>query len=206
MTQRIEIHPQNPQPRLLEKVAAVIRKGGVIAYPTDSGYALGCALDNKSAVDRIRQIRRLDKQHHFTLMCPSLAELSLFARVDNPTFRLLKACTPGAYTFILPATKAVPKRLVHPGKKTIGLRVPDHQVVLSLLAILGEPIMSVSLVLPEYDEPLIDPDDVCARLKNQVDVVLDTGMVDHQLTTVVDCSQGRPEIIRRGKGDVSVFE
>lgn len=204
--QMIEIHPDNPQPRLVSKVADVIRRGGVVAYPTDSAYALGCALDNREGVERIRRIRQLDKEHNFTLMCRDLSELSTYARFDNVIFRLLKAHTPGAYTFILPATKEVPKRLQHPKRKTIGLRIPDHPITLALLEQLAAPMLSVSLILPGATLPISEVDDLDQRFEQQVDEIIDCGHCGLEATTVVDLTGPVPELLRVGKGDVSVFE
>ncbi len=188
------VHPQNPQERFIHQAVKVLQKGGVIVYPTDSGYALGCALDNKEGVDRIRQIRQLDKNHNFTLICKDLSELSQYAQIDTVIFRLLKAHTPGAYTFIMNATKEVPKRLQHPKRKTIGLRIPDNKITRALLDVLNAPILSVSLILPDQE-----------RLEKQVDLIIDGGHCDVEPSTVVDLTQFPPVIIRLGKGDPSVF-
>jgi len=203
--ERLYIHPDNPQLRLVRRVADVLRGGGLIAFPTDSAYALGCHLGDKAAVDRIRQIRDLDKHHNFTLMCRDLSELGTYAKVDNQVFRLLKANTPGPYTFILDATSEVPRRLVHPKRKTIGLRVPDHRILQALLAELGEPLMSVTLILPGATEPLADPDDIRDCLERQIEVLVDGGYCAVEPTTVIDLSAETPELLRRGAGDPAPF-
>lgn len=203
--ERLYVHPDNPQPRLLRRVVEVLRDGGLIAFPTDSAYALGCQLGDKAAVDRIRRIRDLDKHHNFTLMCRDLSELGNYAKVDNQVFRLLKANTPGAYTFILNATSEVPRRLVHPKRKTIGLRVPDHHIVQALLAELREPLMSVTLILPGDADPLADPDDIRDRLEHQVELLVDGGYCAVEPTTVIDLSGAAPELLRRGAGDPEPF-
>ena len=203
--ERLYIHPDNPQLRLVRRVAEVLRGGGLIAFPTDSAYALGCHLGDKAAVDRIRQIRDLDKHHNFTLMCRDLSELGTYAKVDNQVFRLLKANTPGPYTFILDATSEVPRRLVHPKRKTIGLRVPDHRILQALLAELGEPLMSVTLILPGATEPLADPDDIRDCLERQIEVLVDGGYCAVEPTTVIDLSAETPELLRRGAGDPAPF-
>lgn len=203
--ERLYIHSDNPQLRLVRRVVEVLRGGGLIAFPTDSAYALGCQLGDKAAVDRIRHIRDLDKHHNFTLMCRDLSELGSYARVDNQVFRLLKANTPGPYTFILDATSEVPRRLVHPKRKTIGLRVPDHRIVQQLLAELGEPLMSVTLILPGASEPLADPDDIRDRLERQIELLVDGGYCAVEPTTVIDLSGEVPELLRRGAGDPAPF-
>ncbi len=206
MSQFFQIHPENPQARLIKQAADIVRGGGVIAYPTDSAYALGCHLGDKSALERIRAIRRLDEKHNFTLMCSDLSELGNYARVDTSAFRLLKNLIPGPYTFILRATPEVPKRLHHPKRKSIGLRVPDNQICLDLLAELGEPLMSVSLILPGDELPMTDPYDIRDTLANQVDLVIDGGYCGMEATSVVDLVDDVPVVVRRGLGDVSQFE
>ncbi|WP_286695704.1 L-threonylcarbamoyladenylate synthase [Spongiibacter sp. UBA1325] len=206
MSQFFQIHPENPQSRLIKQAADIVRSGGVIAYPTDSAYALGCHLGDKSALERIRTIRRLDDKHNFTLMCRDLSELGNYARVDNSSFRLLKNLIPGPYTFILRATPEVPKRLHHPKRKSVGLRVPDNQICLDLLAELNEPLMSVSLILPGEDLPMTDPYDIRDTLANQVDLVIDGGYCGMEATSVVDLVDDVPVVLRRGLGDVSQFE
>ncbi len=206
MSQFFQIHPLNPQPRLVSLVVEQLRRGAVIVYPTDSAYALGCHIGDKAALDRIRAIRRLDVRHNFTLMCRDLSELSTYAQVDNASYRLLRTHTPGPYTFILRATPEVPRRLMHPKRKTIGMRVPDNAIALALLEALDEPIMSVTLSLPGEELPLNDPEDIRERLEHLVDVIVDGGSCGLEATTVIDLAGDAPEIIRRGKGDAAVFE
>ena len=203
MSDYLSIHPENPQQRLIAKAAEIVRKGGVIAYPTDSVYAIGCHIGDKQAMDRIRAIRLLDKNHNFTLMCRDLSELASYARVDNSAFRSLKAHTPGPFTFILPATSEVPRRLMHPKRKTIGLRVPDSPIAQALLAELGEPMMSVTLIMPGDEYPLSDPYDIRSALEAHVDVLIDGGHCGLEPTTVVDMTGPVPEITRQGMGDFS---
>jgi len=206
MAQYLSIHPKNPQARLISQAVEVVREGGVIAYPTDSSYALGCQIGNKTAQDRIRRIRRLDDSHHFTLVCRDLSELSLYARVDNPIFRLLRAFTPGPYTFLLKATHEVPRRLQNPKRKTIGLRVPDHVIALALLTTLGEPLMSSTLILPGATEPLADPYDIRELLDAHIDLIIDGGNCGLELTSVIDLVDEFPLVVRQGKGDTTPFE
>jgi tRNA threonylcarbamoyl adenosine modification protein (Sua5/YciO/YrdC/YwlC family) len=206
MAQLFRIHPSNPQPRLVNQAAAILRGGAVIVYPTDSCYALGCELGNKAAQDRIRRIRRLDEEHNFTLVCRDLSEIATYARVDNSCYRLLRKLTPGPYTFILPASREVPRRLQNPKRRTVGIRVPDHRVVQALLDALGEPIMSSTLLLPGESIPLADPDDIVARLGHQVDVVIDGEGCGVEPTTVIDLVDGEPIIRRRGRGDTTGLE
>jgi tRNA threonylcarbamoyl adenosine modification protein (Sua5/YciO/YrdC/YwlC family) len=205
MTQLFTIHLENPQPRLIKQAAELVRKGAVIVYPTDSGYALGCHLGDKDAVMRIRKIRGVDDKHHMTLVCRDLSEISHYARVDNVQFRLLKSNTPGSYTFILDASKEVPRRLQHPKRSTIGLRIPDHPVALALLAELGEPLLSSSLILPGEEMTMHDADEINEVLANRVDLVIDGGPVGLEPTTVIDMSGATPVLIRRGKGDITPF-
>jgi tRNA threonylcarbamoyl adenosine modification protein (Sua5/YciO/YrdC/YwlC family) len=205
MVETLHIHPDNPQARLLSKVADIVRKGGLVAYPTDSAYALGCHLGDKEAVDRIRRIRELDKHHNFTLVCRDLSELGNYAKVDNQVFRLLKAHTPGPYTFILNATSEVPRRLMHPKRKTIGLRVPDNAITQGLLAELGEPLISVTFILPGDEYPLSDPDDIRDRLGARIDALVDGGCGSLEPTTVIDLSGAEPRLLRRGMGDPEPF-
>lgn len=202
MTQYFQIHPTHPQRRLLNQAANIVRSGGVIAYPTDSTYALACHIGDKAALDRIRRLRDLDKHHHFTLICRDLSEVSNYARVDNVSFRLLKRYTPGPFTFLLPATREVPRRLVHPKRRTIGLRVPEHAIALGLLESLGEPLMSTSLILPDSDLPLTDMDEIRERLNRQVELILDGGACGIVATTVVDLTGPMPEIVRPGLGEL----
>lgn len=204
MAQFFTIHPDNPQERLVRQAADVIRAGGVAVLPTDSCYALVCALGDKKAMERIMVLRQLDLRHHFTLLCHNLSELGLYARVDNSQFRLLKAATPGSYTFILPATKEVPARTLHPKRKTIGLRVPDHVIAQAVLAEVGEPLLSCTLMLPGDEEPLTDAHDIRDRLEHHVDAVIDGGWCGTEPTTVIDMTDGIV-LVRQGKGDASLF-
>ncbi|MGB0722828.1 MAG: L-threonylcarbamoyladenylate synthase [Gammaproteobacteria bacterium] len=207
MSQYFAIHPDNPQARLVRQAADIVRGGGVIAYPTDSCYALGCQLGDKRAMERIRRIRKADKDHNFTLVVRDLKELSTYARVDNTTFRLLKSATPGAYTFILRATGEVPKRLMHEKRKTIGLRVPDHPTTQALLAELDEPLMSTTLYVPGDDMPMSDPWEIRQTLEHDVDLVIDGGFCGFEPTTVVDFSDDDlPRVLRHGVGDPAPFE
>jgi tRNA threonylcarbamoyl adenosine modification protein (Sua5/YciO/YrdC/YwlC family) len=199
----IEIHPTNPQPRRIASVVQTIHAGGLIAYPTDSSYAFGCHIGDKRAMDRIHRIRKTDRKHNFTLVCSDLSEISTYARVDNWAYRMLKSMTPGPYTFILPATREVPKRLQNPKRRTIGLRVPDHPLVKAVLETLGEPIMSSTLTLPGDDLPLTDPQEIEERIGHQVDLIIDAGPTGIQPTSVIDLSSGNVEILREGLGDVS---
>ncbi|MFE9748776.1 L-threonylcarbamoyladenylate synthase [Actinosynnema sp. NPDC091369] len=206
MARYFDVHPVNPQRRSIDQAVELIKSDGLIAYPTDSCYALGCRLGNKAGLDRIRQIRHLDDRHHFTLMCRDFSQLGQFVHVDNAVFRAIKAATPGSYTFILPATTEVPRRLMHPKKKTVGARIPDHPVAQALLDRLGEPLLSSTLLLPDQEEPLVHGWDIKERLDHVVDAVLDAGDCGTEPTTVVDFSQGEPEIVRHGAGDPSRFE
>jgi tRNA threonylcarbamoyl adenosine modification protein (Sua5/YciO/YrdC/YwlC family) len=203
MAQLFTIHPDNPQPRLIKQAAEMLRNGSVIVYPTDSGYALGCHLDDKDAVQRIRQIRGMDDKHLMTLICRDLSELAKYAKVDNAQFRLLKNNTPGSYTFILEATREVPRRLQHPKRSTIGLRIPDHPVALALLEELNEPLLSSTLILPEAHEPLTDVDEIRERLERLVDLIIEGGTVGVEPTTVIDLTGSAPALVRRGKGEIS---
>ncbi|WP_333912891.1 L-threonylcarbamoyladenylate synthase [Vibrio coralliirubri] len=206
MSQFFYVHPDNPQARLITQAVAIIRNGGVVVYPTDSGYALGCQLENKQALERICKIRRIDDKHNFTLLCRDLSELSLYARVDNVAFRLLKAHTPGAYTFIFKATKEVPKRLMNAKRKTIGIRVPDNKIALDLLEAMGEPLMSTSLILPGNETTESDPEEIRDSLEHAVDVILNGGYLGEQPTTVIDFSEDDAVVLRRGAGDPAPFE
>ena len=205
MARLIEVHPDNPQPRRVAEIVEAIREGGLIAYPTDSSYAFGCHIGDKRAMDRIRRIRRTDKNHNFTLVCSDLSEISTYARVDNWAYRMLKAMTPGPYTFILPATREVPKRLQHPKRRTIGLRVPDHTLVRAVLDALGEPIMSSTLLLPGDDLPLTDPHEIEERIGHEIDLIIDAGATGIEPTSVLDLSEGTVEVLRVGRGDVSAL-
>lgn|SRR5574340_1305952 len=205
MAQYFSIHPVNPQPRLIRQAVEIIRGGGVIVYPTDSCYALGCQLGNKEAMRRIREIRGVGEQHHLTLVCRDLSEIAQYARVDNRQFRLLKANTPGSYTFILLATREVPKRLQHPKRNTVGLRVPDHAVAQALLAELGEPLLSSTLLLPQHALPLSDPEEIRELLERRVDLILDGGYCGLEPTTVIDLTEEVPVLVRKGKGPAALF-
>jgi tRNA threonylcarbamoyl adenosine modification protein (Sua5/YciO/YrdC/YwlC family) len=205
MSQFFSIHAETPQARLIKQAADIIRGGGLVVYPTDSCYALGCSLDNKDGLERIRRIRQLDDKHHFTLACSDLSQLGSYAKVDNRTFRMLKAATPGSYTFILQATKEVPRRVWHPKKQTVGLRVPDHAVALALLEELGEPMLSTTLLLPGEDEAMTDAWEIRDRLEREVDLVIEGGYCGTEPTTVVDLSDDYPVILRQGKGELTPF-
>ncbi|MDX1656794.1 MAG: L-threonylcarbamoyladenylate synthase [Candidatus Competibacteraceae bacterium] len=205
MSQFFQIHPETPQPRLVRRAMEILRQGGVLVYPTDSSYALGCRIGEKNAMARIQLIRRTDKEHNFTLVCRDLSEIATYARVDNIQYRLLKAATPGPFTFILRATSEVPRRLQNPKRRTIGIRVPEHVIVRTLLEDLGEPILSTTLILPGEDVPLNDMDEVRLRLEKQVDLIIDGGHCGHQPTTVLDLVEGVPTVLRQGKGDAAPF-
>ena len=205
MSQFFRIHPVNPQTRLIHQAVEILRKGGVIVYPTDSAYALGCPIGDKKAIERIRAIRRLDQDHHFALVCRDLSELGLYARVTNSAYRLIRTATPGAYTFVLPATREVPRRLVDTKRKTIGLRVPDNEICRALLGEMGEPIMSTTLILPGDEYPLTDPLEIRDLMEHQVDLVIDGGYCGLESTTVVSFEEDVPTIIREGVGNVSLF-
>jgi tRNA threonylcarbamoyl adenosine modification protein (Sua5/YciO/YrdC/YwlC family) len=206
LSQFFQIHPDNPQARLIRHAVDIIRDGGVVAYPTDSAYALGCHIGDKAALDRIRRIRKLDDRHNFTLMCSDLSEIAAYAKVDNTVYRLLRHCTPGPYTFILRATSEVPRRLMHPKRKTVGLRVPENPIASALLADLGEPLMSVTLIMPGEEYPMIDPYDIRDTLQHEVDLVIDGGYCGMEVTTVVDLADETPVVLRAGKGDTAPFE
>ncbi len=206
MAQYFEIHPRNPQQRLVRQVVDIIRRGGVIVYPTDSSYAIGCHIGDKGSMDRIRRIRRLDKKHNFTLVTRDLSEISLFAKIDNEQFRMIKSCTPGPFTFIVPATRQLPRRLQNPKRKTIGLRIPDSEIVRAILTELGEPIMSSTLILPGQELPLSDPQEIRQELEHDVDAVIDGGQCGFEPTTVIEWIAEMPIVVRRGKGDAAVFE
>nr|WP_277608552.1 L-threonylcarbamoyladenylate synthase [Microbulbifer elongatus] len=202
VAQFFQIHPENPQARLISQAADIVASGGVIVFPTDSAYAIGCRLGEKMAVERIRALRQLDKNHNFTLMCRDLSELASYAKVDNQMFRLLKNHTPGPYTFIMPATSEVPRRLAHAKRKTIGLRVPDNPIVQGIISALGEPLMSCSLIMPGEDQPLTDPYDIRDTLEHQVELVIDGGFCGLEATTVVDLTGDEPVLVRQGCGAI----
>jgi tRNA threonylcarbamoyl adenosine modification protein (Sua5/YciO/YrdC/YwlC family) len=205
MSQFFAIHPENPQSRLVHQACEIIRRGGVVVYPTDSAYALGCHIGDKQALEVIRRIRQLDDDHNFTLVCRDLSELGTYARVDNAAYRLLKHATPGPFTFIMEATKEVPRRLLHPKRKSIGLRVPDNVIAQALLAELGEPLMSVTLIMPGDEYPMIDPYDIRESLEHHVDLVIDGGYCGMEPTSVIDMTGDAPAVIREGLGDISEF-
>ena len=203
MAQLFSIHPTHPQPRLIRQAADIVRAGGVIVYPTDSGYALGCHIGDKAAAERLRRIRQVDETHHFTLVCRDLSDIANFAKVDNTQYRLLKTATPGAYTFILEASREVPRRLAHPRRRTIGLRVPQNVIAHALLAELGEPLLSTTLLLPDVDEPLNDADEIRERLEHLVELVIDGGSCGIEPTSVIDMTHGEPEVVRVGAGSLT---
>lgn len=205
MSQFFQIHPDNPQARLINQAADIIKQGGLAVIPTDCAYALACRLGDKTATEKMRRLRQLDNHHNFTLLCRDFSELSNYAKVDNAQFRLLKAHTPGAYTFILPATKEVPKLLMHPKKKTIGIRVPDNEIAMALLEATGEPIMTTSLILPNDDMPLSDPYEIRETLEHQLDLVIDGGFCGFEATSVIDMTDELPQVLRAGVGDTSAF-
>ena len=205
MAQYFSLHPDNPQQRLIKQAAGVLHAGGVAAIPTDSSYALVCHLDDKAAVERLRAIRQVDERHHLTLLCSDLSELGAYARVDNRQYRMIRACTPGPYTFILEATKEVPRRVSHPSRKTIGVRVPQHAVAHALLAEMAQPLLATTLILPGQESPLNDPEEIRARLQHQVDLVLDAGPCASEPTTVVDLSGAEPVVVRIGRGPLDAL-
>lgn len=206
MAQFFEIHPTHPQQRLVRQAVSIVREGGVIVYPTDSCYALGCLMGEKTAQERIRRIRQLDHRHHFTLVCRDLSEIAIYARVSNADYRLLKSLTPGAYTFLLKATHEVPRRLQNPKRKTIGIRVPDHPVAQALLEELNEPLMSSTLLLPGADLPMTEPYEIRDRLEHEVDLVIDGGLCGTEPTTVIDLAGEHPELVRQGRGSIEWLE
>lgn len=206
MSQFFQVHPENPQGRLISQAVDIIKRGGLIVYPTDSAYALGCQIGDKMALERIRLIRQLGKDHNFTLMCRDLSELATYAKVDNQVFRAIKAHTPGPYTFVLSATSEVPRRLMHPKRKTIGMRVPDNAIALALMEELGEPLMSSTLILPGEELPMTDPYDIRGVLEHQLELVIDGGYCGMEATTVVDFTEPAPRLIRKGLGPIDGFE
>lgn len=205
MSQFFQIHPENPQLRLIKQAVQIVHQGGIVAVPTDSCYALVCHLDDKDAVTRLRRIRGVDEKHHLTLLCRDLSEIAQYAKVDNKQYRMLKVVTPGPYTFILEATKEVPRRLSHPSRKTIGLRVPENTIVDALLNELGQPLLGTTLILPGDEEALTDPEEIRERLEKLIDLVIDGGACSLVPTTVIDMTSEEPELVRQGRGDVSVF-
>ncbi|MDH3861043.1 MAG: L-threonylcarbamoyladenylate synthase [Gammaproteobacteria bacterium] len=205
MAKLIEVHPRNPQPHRVQKIVERIRDGALIAYPTDSSYAFGCRIGDKKPIERIHRIRRTDKNHNFTLVCADLSEISVYARVDNWAYRLIKSLTPGPYTFILRATRQLPKMLQNPKRRTIGIRVPDHPLVTAMLAELGEPIMSSTLSLPGDELPLTDPMEIEERIGHQIDLIIDAGPTGIEPTTILDLSAGSVEVLRAGRGDITQF-
>jgi len=205
MSQFFQVHPDNPQPRLIKQAAQIIHGGGIVALPTDSSYALVCHLDDKGAVERLRRIRQIDEKHHLTLLCRDLSEIGVYARVDNAQFRLLKAATPGPFTFILEATRCVPRRLSHPSRKTIGLRVPENAISLALMAELDQPLLATTLIMPGEQDALNDADEICSRLGRQVDLIVDGGACSMEPTTVIDLSGPEAVLVRQGRGDASAF-
>ncbi|WP_432379939.1 L-threonylcarbamoyladenylate synthase [Duganella sp. P38] len=205
MSQFFQVHPVNPQARLIKQAAQIIHGGGIVAVPTDSCYALVCHLDDKGAVERLRRIRGIDEKHHLTLLCRDLSELGVYARVDNRQFRLLKAATPGPFTFILEATKCVPRRLSHPSRKTIGLRVPEDAIINALLAELEQPLLGSTLIMPDEDEPLNDADTICERLGKQLELIIDGGACSMEPTTVIDLTGDEAVLVRQGRGDAAAF-
>lgn len=205
MTERFSLHPTHPQPRLIQQAADLIRKGALVALPTDSAYALCGHTGDADLLERIRRIRAVDERHHFTLLCRDLSEIATYARVDNSQYRLLKATTPGSYTFILEGSRELPRRVLHPKRKTLGLRVPDHPVVLALLASLNEPLLSSTLLLPDEEAALTDADEIEARLGHQIDLIIDAGHCNSEMTTVINLANGSPELVRVGKGSLAPF-
>jgi len=205
MAHFIEIHPQNPQSRLIYQAVEIIRKGGVIVYPTDSAYALGCQIGNKQALDAIKRIRQLDDKHNFSLMCSDLSQISTFSKVSNDVHRLMKMLTPGPFTFILDATKEVPRRMMHAKRKTIGIRIPDNKIALAIVAELGEPLLTASLILPGEKYALSDPYEIRVSLEHELDLIIDAGIIKDEWSTIVSCADGAMEIIRQGKGEASML-
>jgi tRNA threonylcarbamoyl adenosine modification protein (Sua5/YciO/YrdC/YwlC family) len=205
MSQFFQVHPDNPQLRLIKQAAQIIDAGGIVALPTDSCYALVCHLDDKNAVERLRRIRGVDEKHHLTLLCRDLSEIASYAKIDNRQYRLLKATTPGPYTFILEATKEVPRRLSHPSRKTIGLRVPENRIAHALLEELGQPLLGTTLILPGEEDPLTDPDQIRERLARQIELIVDGGACSLEPTTVIDLTEEDPVLLRQGRGDAAVF-
>jgi len=206
MAQFFEIHPDNPQSRLIYQAVDIIRKGGVIAYPTDTTYALACHIGDKQALDRIKRIRQLDDKHNFTLLCKDLAQISTFTKVSNDAHRLIKSLTPGAFTFIIGATKEVPRRMLHAKRKTIGIRIPDNAIALALVEELGEPLLSTTLILPDEELVLADPYDIREKLEHELDLIIDAGVIESEPSTIISCAEGQVEIVRQGKGLAPMLE
>ncbi len=206
MAQFFEIHPDNPQSRLIYQAVEIIRKGGVIVYPTDTNYALGCRIGDKPALDKIKRIRQLDDKHNFTLLCKDLAQISTFTKVGNDAHRLIKSLTPGPFVFIISATKEVPRRMLHAKRKTIGIRIPDNKIALALVEELGEPLLSSSLILPDEDVALMDPYDIRNKLERELDLVIDAGITDSEPSTIISCQDEQIEIVRQGKGVAPMLE
>lgn len=206
MAEYLEIHPQNPQPRLIQQAVKIVRDGGVIVYPTDASYALGAQIGDKRAMDKIRRIRRLDDHHNFTLLCTDLSQVSIFTKIGNDAHRLIKNLTPGPFTFLLDATREVPRRLLHPKKKTIGVRITDNKIARALLAELGEPLLSSTLILPGEEESMADPYDIREKLDHELDLVIDGGIIDYKPTTIIACTNNVIEIIRQGVGRAPMLE
>jgi tRNA threonylcarbamoyl adenosine modification protein (Sua5/YciO/YrdC/YwlC family) len=206
MAQYFQVHPKDPQPRLIRRSVEIIREGGLIVYPTDSSYALGCRMDNKDALDRIRRIRQLQEDHNFTLVCIDLSQISTFAKINNEAFRLIKSLTPGPFTFILQATRETPRRLQHSKRKTIGIRLPDNPITVALVSELQEPLFSSTLILPGEDEAMSGPEDIRNRLEKEVDLIIDAGDIAYEPTTILGFTEDKPEIIRQGKGVVDTLK
>lgn len=205
MAQFFELHPENPQSRLIYQAVEIIRKGGVIVYPTDTNYALACQIGDKQALDRIKRIRQLDDKHNFTLLCKDLAQISTFTKVSNDTHRLIKSLTPGPFTFIIGATKEVPRRMLHAKRKTIGIRIPDNAIALALVEELGEPLLSTTLILPSDDEALGDPYDIRQKLEHDLELIIDAGLIESEPSTIISCAEGQVEIVRQGKGEAPML-
>lgn len=200
MAQYFQVHPKDPQPRLIRRSVEIVRDGGLIVYPTDSAYAFGCRMDTKNGLERIRRIRQLEEDHNFTLVCIDLSQIATFARINNEAFRLIKSLTPGPFTFVLPATRETPRRLQHSKRKTIGIRLPDNPITMALVSELQEPLFSSTLILPGQDEAMADPEDIRQRLEKEVDLIIDAGVVTYEPTTILGFTEDRPEILRQGKG------
>ena len=205
MAQFFEIHPENPQSRLIYQAVEIVRKGGVIVYPTDTHYALACQIGDKQALDKIKRIRQLDDKHNFTLLCKDLAQISTFTKVSNDAHRIIKSLTPGPFTFIIGATKEVPRRMLHAKRKTIGIRIPDNAIALALVEELGEPLLSTTLILPNENEPLSDPYDIRGKLEHDLDLIIDAGLIESEPSTIISCADEQIEIVRQGKGEAPML-